>query len=51
MRKKWVGLFLFYLLALALIVSAAQLGKLKSKIADQILRSKPVLTTSCEECP
>jgi len=49
MRKKWLGLFLFYLLALALIVSAAQLGKLKSKIADQILRSKPVLTTSLED--
>jgi len=49
MRKKWLGLFLFCLLALAIILSAAQLGKLKSKIADQVLRSKPVLTTSLND--
>ena len=49
MRKKGVVFFLFYLLAFGIIVSAAQLGKLKSKIADQILRSKPVLTTSLKD--
>jgi len=49
MRKKGAVFFLFYLLAFGIIVSAAQLGKLKSKIADQILRSKPVLTTSLKD--
>jgi len=49
MRKKGVVFFLFYLLAFGIIVSAAQLGKLKSKIADQVLRSKPVVTTSLKD--